>query len=290
MKKSFIGKKDQNNYFLYQAINMKKKNLSFFFKKNNCDKFTHQYHTVYEKYLSKNKNKKLNIFEIGVADGSSLKSWSAFFKKSNIIGIDIKKINLKKRGIDKKNIKVYEGSQTDKKILSNIISKYKNFDIIIDDGSHYPNDVIKTFEILFPFLKINGLYFIEDLQTSYNHFFKGNAFDLKYSSTHMNFFKNITDSLNYKEIANPFYAKNKYDGLISEVSFYNNMVVLKKGINEIESNLVEKNSYEEKRYKTKILRGGSKIKYFFKYKILFKSYTLILFLINFVKKIILLRI
>ena len=128
---------------------MKKKNLSFFFRKNNCDKFTHQYHTVYEKYLSKNKNKKLNIFEIGVADGSSLKSWSAFFKKSNIIGIDIKKINLKKRGIDKKNIKVYEGSQTDKKILSNIISKYKNFDIIIDDGSHYPNDVIKTFEILF---------------------------------------------------------------------------------------------------------------------------------------------
>lgn len=268
---------------------MKKNSLTFFFKKNNCDKFTHRYSSVYEKYLNKKKNKKLNIFEIGVADGSSIKSWSSFFPKSKIIGIDIKKINIKKKKIIKKNINIFQGSQTDKNFIDTIVNKYKSFDVIIDDGSHLPKDVIKTFEILFPNLKINGLYFIEDMQTSYNHFFKGNPFDLKYSSTHMNFFKNIADSLNYKEIANPFYKKNKYDGLISEVSFYNNMVVVRKGVNEIDSNLVENNSYEDKRYKTKISRGGNIIKYFFKYKILFKSYTLALFVIYFFKKIILLR-
>ena len=66
--------------------------------------------------------------------------------------------------------------------------------IIIDDGSHFPKDVIKSFNLLFSSLKENGLYFVEDTQTSYNHFFKGNPFNLKYANTHMNFFKNLTDT------------------------------------------------------------------------------------------------
>ena len=84
---------------------------------------------------------------------------------------------------------------------------------------------MKTFDLMFPFLKLNGLYFIEDTQTSYNHFFKGNAFDLKYSNTHMNFFKSLVDRLNFREIANPFYSRHKYDGLITEISFYNNISI-----------------------------------------------------------------
>ena len=137
----------------------------------------------------------------------------------------------------KKNIHVYKGSQTDKKFLNFLINKYKKFDVIIDDGSHKPPDVIKSFKTLFDSLSVNGLYFIEDTQTSYNHYFGGNAFDLKYSNTHMNFFKNLVDSLNFKEIPNPFYKINKFDGLIKNVSFYNNMIVVKKDYNYIESNL-----------------------------------------------------
>ena len=36
-------------------------------------------------------------------------------------------------------------------------------------------------------------YVVEDMQTSYNHFFGGNPFDLKYSNSHMNFFKHLTN-------------------------------------------------------------------------------------------------
>ena len=76
--------------------------LEILFKKYKTDKLTHNYHTIYDKYFSKLKNKKLNILEIGVSDGSSLQAWSNYFKKSTIIGIDINKPKKKKKF--KKNI------------------------------------------------------------------------------------------------------------------------------------------------------------------------------------------
>ena len=71
--------------------------LKKLFKKFSSDKYLHEYHIIYNKFFSKIKNKKLNILEIGVADGSSLKAWSEYFKNSKIIGVDIKNIDLKKK-------------------------------------------------------------------------------------------------------------------------------------------------------------------------------------------------
>lgn len=263
--------------------------LKKIFVKHKCDKYFHKYDLVYDNYLSKLKNKKLKILEIGISDGASLKAWSEYFRKSEIVGFDIKKINLRKKKLLKKSIKVYTGSQSDKKFINFLINKYKKFDIIIDDGSHRPSDVITSFKTLFNSLAKGGLYFIEDTQTSYNHYFGGNPFDLKYANTHMNFFKNLTDSLNFNEIANPFYIKSKYDGNIRNISFFNNIIVVEKGSNKNKSNLVINNSYEDKRYLTKIKRNGFKIKYFITYKIILKLFTFCLFLLSFFKKMILLR-
>lgn len=263
--------------------------LDRLFKKYKSDKYQHKYSEVYENFISKLKNKRLKILEIGVADGSSIKAWSEFFKKSIIVGIDIKKIDLKKNSLVKKNIKIYCGSQIDDYFLKQITSKYGKFDIIIDDGSHFPKDVIKTFNLLFSKLNKNGIYFIEDVQTSYNHYFGGNPFDLKYSNTHMNYFKHLTDSLNYQEIANPFYSKKKFDGLIKNISFFHNMIVIQKGINNLKSNIVLDNSYENKRYKNRLVTKDNKVRYFLKYKIFFKSYTFLLFFFNTLRKIILFR-
>ena len=71
--------------------------LNKLFKKYKSDKYEHGYSEIYDKFLSELKNKKLKILEIGVADGSSVKAWSDFFRKSTIIGFDIKKIDLKKK-------------------------------------------------------------------------------------------------------------------------------------------------------------------------------------------------
>ena len=67
--------------------------LKKLFIKYKSDKYRHQYYKVYDLFLTQKKNRKLNILEIGVADGSSIKAWSDYFKYSKIIGVDIKKID-----------------------------------------------------------------------------------------------------------------------------------------------------------------------------------------------------
>ena len=106
----------------------------------------------------------------------------------------------------------------------------------------------------------------------------------------MNFFKHLTDSLNYQEIANPFYIEKKYDAEITNVSFYHNMVFVRKGKNEIKSREVINHSYEDMKFLEKSNRTGKKLQYFIKYKVLYKSYTLLLFVLNTIKKLLLFRI
>ena len=265
------------------------KNLKSIAEIYKSDKIEHGYIQNYESYFEKIRDEKLKILEIGIADGKSLLTWSDYFKNSIIIGIDIHKINIVEKKLDRNNIEVHQGSQSDQSFIKEIISKYKEFDIIIDDGSHLSKDVKKSFELLFPALKDNGLYIVEDMQTSYNHFFGGNPFDLKYSNSHMNFFKNLTDRLNYQEIANPFYIKNKYDGKITNISFYHNMVFLKKGENNQLSSELINHSYENMKFKEKSNRSGNHFRYFVKYKIFYKFFTLILYIYNLLKRILLFR-
>jgi hypothetical protein len=127
------------------------------------------------------------------------------------------------------------------------------------------------------------------MQTSYNHFFGGNPFDLKYSNSHMNFFKHLTDRLNYQEIANPFYISNKYDSLITNISFYHNLVFVRKGENDILSKEVLNHSYEDMKFKEKSFRTGKSLKYYFKYKIIYKVYTYCFMIFNLIKRLLLLR-
>ena len=253
------------------------------------DKLDHGYIKIYDSYFKEIKNKELKILEIGVADGKSLLTWSDYFKNSVIIGIDIHKIDIIEKNLDRKNIKIHQGSQSDEKFINDIINQYGNFDIIIDDGSHISKDVKKSFHLLFPSLNNKGLYVVEDMQTSYNHFFGGNAFDLKYSNSHMNFFKDLTDRLNYQEIANPFYKVREYDGQITNISFYHNLVFVRKGLNNTVSKEVLNHSYEDMKFQEKSTRTGNKIRYYFKYKIFYKLYTYLFFILNFIKKIILFR-
>ena len=265
------------------------KNLTSIAELYKTDKLEHGYTNIYEKYFESIRNQKLRVLEIGIADGKSLLMWSDYFKNSTIIGVDIHKIDIEEKKLDRNNIKVHQGSQSDDKFINDIITQYKNFDIIIDDGSHLKKDVIKSFHLLFPQLNNDGLYVVEDMQTSYNHFFGGNPFDLKYSNSHMNFFKHLTDRLNYQEIANPFYISNKYDAKITNISFYHNLVFVRKGVNEKISKEVLEHSYENMKFNEKSSRSGKSFKYYLKYRIIYKAYTFIFMIFNVIKRILLLR-
>jgi hypothetical protein len=122
--------------------------------------------------------------------------WKDYFFNSKIIGIDIIE---KSKQYEDERIKIEVGNQTDEIFLKNIINKYGPFDIILDDGSHQNNDVIKSFEILFASIKSQGIYVVEDSCTSYWNEFNGGY---KKDGSSIEYFKNFIDHVNFFGIIN----------------------------------------------------------------------------------------
>ena len=179
---------------------------------------------IYEKYFQSLRDQKLNILEIGVDKGDSLRLWREYFINSNICGLDINK-----KDFVIQNVEIYQGDQNDKILLNKIANKYGKFDIIIDDGSHVSKHIINSFNYLFDHLSQNGIYIIEDLQTSYIPRYGGSRINLIKKNSSMNFFKSLSDSINYENFDRPFFKKNRFDGLIKSIHFYQNIVFVFKG-------------------------------------------------------------
>ena len=179
---------------------------------------------IYEIFFKNLRDKEINILEIGVDNGDSLRLWRDYFSKAKICGIDIVKKEFKI-----KDVEILCGDQSDHNFLTEVVEKFKNFDVIIDDGSHVSKHIIASFNFLFKYLNQNGLYIIEDLQTSYIPRFGGSRFNLDKKNTSMNFLKSLTDSINYEHKDRPFFKKKKFDGMIKYVHFYQNISIVKKG-------------------------------------------------------------
>lgn len=204
----------------------------------------HYYLPHYQKHFRPFKFKKLNLLEIGVGGykqanygGHSLRMWKSYFRFGNIFAIDIHD----KSRLQEHRIKIFRGSQVDTEFLDKVIEKTGELDIIIDDGSHINEHVIKTFKYLFPRLKDGGVYVIEDTQTSYWEDYGGDSDNLNNPKTMMNFFKSLTDSLNNKEFIISNYKQTYFDKNIISMHFYHNLIFIYKGDNNEESNLVINN-------------------------------------------------
>jgi 23S rRNA U2552 (ribose-2'-O)-methylase RlmE/FtsJ len=131
---------------------------------NGGDKGTaHSYITTYDSIFAKYQPFDINILEIGVFDGQSLKLWKEYFTpNSKIYGIDIQD---RCKVFECDNIFVFIGDATDEQFINQSFFDIK-FDIIIDDGSHIKNDQLTSFKILFDkYLNIGGTYIIEDLNS-----------------------------------------------------------------------------------------------------------------------------
>ena len=67
-------------------------------------------------------------------------------------------------------------------------------------------------------------------------------------------------------------------------------MIVKKGMNTKESNLLINNSYEKRLYLERVKqKGKARFRYIFRYLIILRLYTLFLYFINLLKKIILFR-
>jgi demethylmacrocin O-methyltransferase len=194
----------------------------------------HFYTPHYDAHFRNLKKKKLRILEIGVGGyddphygGASLRMWKQYFSNSLIYSIDIHD----KSPLEEKRIKIFQGSQADEAFLRKVSDEAGPFDIIIDDGSHVAGHMLCSFKTLFPLLKDGGIYVLEDMQSFYWPDWGGNSESLDDPTTPMNFFKKLTDGLNYQEFLTPNYVPSYLDKNIIGVHFYHNLIMIYKGSN-----------------------------------------------------------
>src|SRR5215469_200734 len=194
----------------------------------------HWYLQHYDTHFRPLRRRHLNILEIGVGGysdpnlgGASLRMWKAYFPKAHIFGLDV----FDKRNLEENRIKIFQGSQVEEAVLRTIVDRMGGVDIVIDDGSHINKHVIRTFEILFPLLRKDGIYAIEDTQTSYWPGFGGSSRDLRDRSTIMGYFTPLVHSLNYEEILKDTCAPSYLDRHVVAVHFYHNLIFIRKGDN-----------------------------------------------------------
>lgn len=91
--------------------------------------------------------------------------WKNYFgPKAKIYGIDV---NPKCKELEEENIKIFIGSQADRKFMKEIKKLIPPVDILIDDGGHTMHQQIVSYEELFDHVKNNGVYLCEDVLTSY---------------------------------------------------------------------------------------------------------------------------
>lgn len=190
------------------------------------------YFPIYEKHFSQWKNKTVTVLELGVWNGFSTDLWSKYFgPMATIVGIDI---NSNCKHYERLNTKIRIGDQSDTNFLQQLIDEFGPPDIVIDDGSHIQNHVTASFEFLFPKLSKNGIYFIEDLHTSYWEDYGGG---LNEPTSFINKCKGYLDQMNSIHIREDFKTDPILSNLFS-LTFYDSIAVFEKGTPFMRDNLM----------------------------------------------------
>ena len=114
-----------------------------------------RYTEIYEDYFSSLRNTRLNILELGILKGGSLKLWAEYFPNSQVAGIDIDNVEIQDKS---DRIHIYQGEQQDRAFLDRVRQEVApdGFDIIIDDASHIGLYTRESFWHLFDNHLVNG--------------------------------------------------------------------------------------------------------------------------------------
>lgn len=137
------------------------------FDKFKCDKgsLRHRYDRLYEPVLKKYLETEFRMLEVGIFKGNSMEAWLDYFPMVQLIGVDVF------TRINEKNIPVLNHGRVQwckQNSMTQLSEEFLDlaqdkFDVIIDDGLHTHDSQRLTFENLIPFLKDDGVYFIEDV-------------------------------------------------------------------------------------------------------------------------------
>jgi hypothetical protein len=168
----------------------------------------HSYLEYYDELFSDLRLKHMNVLEIGVLFGGSLKMWSTYFINSKIYGIDNfsqetgeKYYNYKPVCYDDVSndlksygkIKLFNFNCESVDDINNNIDNLK-FNIIIDDASHELEQQCKNLINFSKYLTDDGVYICEDIQSN-------------------------TDAIYLKKLANKLFVNKK--SVIKEFNVFN---------------------------------------------------------------------
>ena len=139
--------------------------------KHQTDKaYDHKFTEKYDEYFQRYTNPR--VLEIGVYNGASLKTYDEYFNYNcTLIGMD-NGAQLGYRPVGG-NISIVIADQSQAEDLASKANG--EFDIIIDDGSHFIEHQINCFKALVGKVKKGGIYIIEDLHCCYHPFYNPNG-------------------------------------------------------------------------------------------------------------------
>jgi predicted O-methyltransferase YrrM len=143
--------------------------LKELFDKYQCDKGTkkHHYYKDYEPYFESVREEPIKILEIGTFKGASTQAFHEYFPNGTIYTIDIfhrtkaEELEI----LQEERVKWLKADSMDASLGQQMRDAWGNvkFDFIIDDGAHWPEANRLTLQNTIPFLKDDGVYFIEDV-------------------------------------------------------------------------------------------------------------------------------
>ena len=127
--------------------------------------YTPEYHELFKDYNPK------KFLEIGIGNyglmshycgenyerGASLKMWREYFKDCNIYGCDI----IEDVIFQEDRISTIVADQSNPESLENMMEKFGNMDVILDDGSHFLHHQLTSIRTLWKY--VNDYYIIEDI-------------------------------------------------------------------------------------------------------------------------------
>lgn len=121
------------------------------------------YFNIYERHLSRFRDREVHLLEIGVMGGGSLEMWREYLgKKAHIYGVDIDSACALHQGPD---ISIFIGNQSSRPFWRSFRSSVPSLDIVIDDGSHIPDHQLIALDELLPTLNAGGVYLCEDIHS-----------------------------------------------------------------------------------------------------------------------------
>lgn len=149
----------------------------------------HSYIPFYDLLFSKFKYKSINVLEVGIQFGFSIKLWAEYFPNATIFGYDIiDSVTEVLPNNIKKTIK-NANQITDHEFHNSPLT------IAIDDGSHLINDQLNFVKNIYPQIISGGILIIEDIadiESNKKHF---DNLNIPYSIIDMRNIKNRYDDV-----------------------------------------------------------------------------------------------